>query len=371
MARVWVLSHGARPGGLAETFVPTGKTVHYYAEFDENTLRITGLAALNAGDIKPTQSFGGGATISNYYLSAFEDSAIAEHLVSLSSRSGGELAILGGDLPAEMMLCTAPNQCTRTRPNHAWSCAGLFRRIQQDEIHLVACRGVLRVKDTDPKSNATVALGKDTSEALQEYYKQNEEFAAQLLEMARTDPQGAIAYFNSLGQTVQAQLRGTASGLQFVGWVEQTLAGIELRGRAAVWLDPQSQTSLLGNARPKSFEKCWADQYWRNVFWQWFRGPAHATGQQEALLYVYDLLLAYYDDKSVDNAREIVDYCEGGKGVVPVVDHGIVAELKARVEDGDPGRKEVDRLYDSVVAQLDAVYPTFYEDVGSVKEALR
>ena len=31
----------------------------------------------------------------------------------------------------------------------------------------------------------------------------------------------------------------------------------------------------------------------------------------------------------------------------------------------------MDELWDSIVGQLDMVYPTFYEDVGELKDAIR
>jgi putative adhesin Stv-like protein len=368
MSKVWILSHGARVTTWPDTRVPAGKTVHYYADFDENTLRVNGLAAINAGTIAPTQSFAAGATISDYFLSAFTDAELAQHFASESSATGGPMLTIGGDLPDDLALCTDPHNCTDQH-----GCDGLFGRVQQDEIHLVACRGAMGQENglgwrlgTDSAHNA--APGEDQVEG--SYVMELNRHAEELLQEARTDPQGALTRFRAYPQATQAALIGAHNGLS--AWLESVQQGGG--GHAApesLWLDDSLRGQLLGNARPKTFEKAWRDTYWRNVFWIWFTRVAGAAGGQEALLTLVDLMDAYYDDKSTQNAEAVAEFAQGARGVQPACDAGKASVLQEAVSAGDGVKRAMDELWDSVVAQLEMVYPGFYEDVGTLKDAIR
>ena len=107
MARAFLLSHGARVASAAETFVPAGRTIAFYSEFDK-TLRANGLAALNSGDIQPTETLTGPCKVANYHHSRFENEAIAQHLAVTSSTSGGRSYHVGSDLPKPQPRCTPP-----------------------------------------------------------------------------------------------------------------------------------------------------------------------------------------------------------------------------------------------------------------------
>lgn len=379
MAKVWILSHGARITTWPDTFVPADKTVHYYADYDQNTLRVNGLAALSAGDIQPTKSFAGGDPISDYFLSKFSDAELAQHFASESSRTGGPMLTIGGDLPDNLALCTNPNNCAA--PAH--SCDGLFGRVAEDEIHLVACRGAFdpTLTEEERKKQAesplgwklgdeaahNAAPGEDTVQ--DSYARELNKHAKSLLEMAQTDPQGALATFRSYPQGTQAALIGAHGGI--TRWLEQAQKAPGAGGAGATWLDKALADQLLGNARPKKFEKAWADDYWRNVFWTWFTKVAGADGSQEALLTVYDLMNAYYSDKNLETATAVADYCEGSRGIVPMVDAGKVASLRSAITEDSGWKSAMDDLWDSVVAQLEMVYPQFYDDVGTLKDTIR
>ena len=123
MARAFILGHGASIPGREKTFVPAGKSISFYSEVNTNTLRANGLAALNAGGIPPVQTFKERSPVDNYELSAFEDEAIAQHLASESSLTGGKTYYIGLEtsfgttpLPSPLRLCTTPNACAGTKP---------------------------------------------------------------------------------------------------------------------------------------------------------------------------------------------------------------------------------------------------------------
>jgi hypothetical protein len=366
MSKVWILSHGARVTTWPDTVVPTGKTVHYYADFDENTLRVNGLAAISAGNIAPTESFAGGAAISDYFLSAFTDAELAQHFASESSRTGGPMLTIGGDLPDDLPLCSNPNNCTAQH-----SCTGLFGLVQQDEIHLVACRGAIGQDNglgwqlgNETAHNA--GPGEDTVQ--DSYAMELNQHAGELLELAKTDPQGALAQFRSYPQATQAALIGAHRGI--TPWLEAAQSQGTPAGDG-LWLDAGQRDQLLGNARPKNFEKAWADDYWRNVFWTWYTKVAGAAGPQEALLTLYDLMNDYYSDKNTQTATAVSEYSQGARGVVPACDAGRARALQEAIAEDSGIKSAMDDLWDSVVAQLDMVYPQFYQEVGALKDAIR
>jgi hypothetical protein len=367
MSKVWILSHGARVTTWPNTRVPAGKTVHYYADFDENTLRVNGLAAINAGTIAATESFAAGAEIADYYLSAFTDAELAQHFASESSLTGGPMLTIGGDLPDDLPLCSDPHNCN---PTHS-TCTGLFGRVAQDEIHLVACRGAIGQDNgvgwrlgTDQAHNPQP--GEDLIE--DSYANELTQFAQGILDEAQTDPQGALARFRSYPQGTQAALIGAHRGLSaWLEAVQQQGAGTS----GAAWLDESLQDRLLGNPRPKSFEKAWKDDYWRNVFWIWFVRVANAAGPQEALLTLVDMMNEYYDDKDVEKARAVAEYGQGAHGVQPACDAERTAALADAVAADSGVGRAMDALWDSVVEQLEAIYPQFYDDAGRLKDAIR
>lgn len=214
MARAYLLSHGARIGNQPNTFVPAGRTIAFYSEFDQNTLRLNGLAALNAGDIKPTDTKVGPCEVANYYHSKFEDAAIAQHLASDSSASGGKSYYVGADLPDPSWLCTTPAQCQASYPQHGQQCQGVFNRVAEEEVYSVACRGVWGAKNpaTRELDGTTELLGENAAEA------------QRLLAWKDTDPAAAMAYWQSLTQATQSMIAATGPGVSFKQFADQYFA---------------------------------------------------------------------------------------------------------------------------------------------------
>lgn len=270
MARAYLLSHGARVGNQPDTFVPAGRSISFYSEFDQNTLRLSGLAALNAGDIKPTQTFYGPCPVSNYYHSRFEDPAIAQHLANESSASGGTSYYVGDQLPDPSWLCTTPSQCRATYPQHGPQCEGVFKKITEEEIYSVACRGVWGQKNA-----ATRELDGST-----ELLDENTEEARRLLAWKDTDPAAAMAYWQSLTQATRTMIAATGPGVAFRQFAEQYFAG----GGA-------STTEAVLEARR------YLDAYGEDTFfdWVWAMDPA---GRQRQLILGNQQLGALFERKS-------------------------------------------------------------------------
>jgi hypothetical protein len=214
MARAFLLSHGARVGSAADTFVPAGRTIAFYSEFDETTLREYGLAALNHGDIQPTETLVGPCPVSNYYHSKFEDEAIAQHLAVESSATGGKSYYVGPDLPDPSWLCTTPAACKATHPQHAAGCQGVFKLIAEEEIWSVACRGLYG----SATSKSTMKLAGSTDLDVE-----NETEAKRILAWAQTDPDAAMAYWQSLSQASQVLIASSWNPLK--NFAEQYFAG--------------------------------------------------------------------------------------------------------------------------------------------------
>jgi hypothetical protein len=188
MARAFLLSHGARQPSAGNTFVPAGKSISFYSEYDENTLRSIGLAAVNAGDVTPIDTFTGPITIPNYLLVKFEDNAIAQHLAAESSQTGGRLYFVGSDLDSPTKLCTSPDACEDTYPQHAKSCGGVFTQIAESEILSVSCRGVLGQKGESTRE----------MEGSTEFVDENKQEGLRIFNWAKTDPAAAMEYWESL-----------------------------------------------------------------------------------------------------------------------------------------------------------------------------
>jgi hypothetical protein len=205
MARAFILSHGERNQEDWDTFVPDGSTISFYSDFDEATQRSIGLAALSAGDIEPFETYDGGQLVPNYVLSAFEDSALAEHMTTESSATGAKPYYVGIDLPDPVQLCSDPEECQKTYPQHADSCEGVFGKVAEEEILSVSCR--VLSSDTDP-------AGTDVMEGSTDFMDELRDEAARIQAWLASDPQAAIAYWESLTDATKVQLTGVNVGLE-------------------------------------------------------------------------------------------------------------------------------------------------------------
>jgi Putative adhesin Stv domain len=208
MARAFLLSHGTRVGSVGDTFVPPGRTIAFYSEFDENTLRTIGLAALNAGDITPTETFEGGSPVPNYGLPRFSDGEMAEHLASVSSQTNGTLYFTGAELPDPAWLCTTPDKCATTRPEHHADCRGVFALVAEQDILSVSCRGLQGASGT-----STFEMEGST-----EFMDEMMTEARRIVDWAQTDPEAAMQYYQSLSEATRVQLNGANTNLKT--WAE-------------------------------------------------------------------------------------------------------------------------------------------------------
>lgn len=255
MPRAYVLSHGARKGNYLDTFVPDGKSISFYSEFDENTLRVNGLAAFNAGDIKPTETLTGPCPVANYVHSTFEDDAIAQHIASQSSASGGKPYYVGSDLPDGIVLCTTPKVCVNTYPQHADGCAGIFKRVAEDEIYSVACRGL-----SGAQNPATRELDGST-----DLLDDNQAEAKRILDWAKTDQDAAMAYWQSLTQATRVSLASSYVPLRT--YAEQYFQG-------------------GGEAIPEAVLEArrYLEAYGEETFYEWVRTLDPASRQHQLIM---------------------------------------------------------------------------------------
>ena len=207
----YLLSHGARIGDRPNTFVPEGKTISFYSEFDQNTLRTIGLAALSAGDITPTDTFEAGDEVANYVLVQFEDSAMAEHLAAESSASGGTLYFTGAELPSPAWLCTTPDLCVK--PRHHATCQGVFSLISENEIYSVSCRG-----SAGGPGTSTFEM-----EGSNDFMAEMQTEARRILDWSKTNPDEAMEYYQSLSEATRAMLNGANTNLG--KWAEDYYKG--------------------------------------------------------------------------------------------------------------------------------------------------
>jgi Putative adhesin Stv domain len=229
MARAFILGHGSRVPGREKTFVPTGKSISFYSEVDENTLRSNGLAALNAGDIPPVETFEGESEVDNYSLSRFEDFAIAQHLASESSLTGGTSYFIGMDkIPSPVPLCTTPDACARTKPTkHSMFCKGLFALVPEDELLSVTCRGVRLTQEQRKEGIRNPATGRlgapqvddEGHDSSQDFKVETVAEAKRILELSKTDAPAAIAQVESLSEPTRQML--FSNYVPLMTWVQE------------------------------------------------------------------------------------------------------------------------------------------------------
>lgn len=198
MANAYLLGHGARDTNEPLTFVPEGKSISFYAEFDEYALQSIGLAVLNAGDITPTETYNSGDDIPNYLLQTFTDDELMKFLSAESSRTDGRLYFIGQSPIDDALtkLCTSPTACRATYPHHSNQCRGVFSKIAEDTIYSVSCRGVLGAQN-----DATFEM-----EGTTDYMAELITEAQRILAWKDTDEQAAIDYLASLSEVTRAEL---------------------------------------------------------------------------------------------------------------------------------------------------------------------
>ncbi len=302
MSRAYLLSHGARVSSEPETFVPAGRKIAFYSEFDQNTLRENGLAALNSGSITPTETLVGPCAVPNYYHSKFEDEAIAQHLAVESSASGGVSYYVGSDLPDPSWLCTTPDACTATYPQHAGGCQGVFRLIAEEDIWSVACRGVWG----DRNATTTMELGGTT-----ELDQENEAEAKRILAWAQTDPDAAMAYWQSLNQATQALVASSWNPLKT--FAQQYFAG-------------------GGTATPEAVLEArrYLEAYDEGTFYSWVSQMDENGRQRQLILADPDLAAAYQRGWGmVDPRGALLDGAPAPQTVDPAAALGVQIDEQA------------------------------------------
>jgi hypothetical protein len=93
-------------------------------------------------------------------------------------------------------LCTTPQACAATKPQHAPGCRGVFNLITEEDIYSVSCRGVAGQQ----------GRGTREMEGSTDFADELDDMRRQLMEQKANDSEAAIQYFLSLPQGTQQML---------------------------------------------------------------------------------------------------------------------------------------------------------------------
>jgi len=228
--KIFIAGHGDYKHGSGEVFVPQNCSVHFYSDVDQQLLFVNGMAAVNAGHIKPLHTNFQGSQVENYSLVPFTDVEAARELASVSSRTG-KIYLVGMNAPFDsppISLCTTRGKCRplalrapRHLAQHDPSCQGLFNLVrrslglaetEQVDIHLLACR--VRSDKPDPQTFRSA----DDSGGMRHVDTVRGLAASILQQAADGDRRAALARLDRLPQGTQAQVV-TYPELSF--WLQQ------------------------------------------------------------------------------------------------------------------------------------------------------
>jgi hypothetical protein len=133
---VYIIGHGGLDSDRPETFVPTGTTISFFSDEDEDLRGVNALAAMASGT-GATESFGAGERIPNYSLDALMDRERQQQMTVDPGRIAAKY--VGDQLEDGIYLCEdTGGQCTGGVHN----CAGVFGVVKDPVILYLACRGV-------------------------------------------------------------------------------------------------------------------------------------------------------------------------------------------------------------------------------------
>jgi hypothetical protein len=208
---IW--GHGARTRGEEKVLVPTGTTIRWFSQVDENLLTNNGFLALETGDFgnaTDTQGPGDGSTVEVFNYEVSQD-LVKRDWVSMLHRGDERLMFVGAEVP-EGLLCTTPGPC-RTAGRHA--CAGVFGRVQDSEIVILVCRGV-------PGSGrgSTDAYGRDANSPQRDTVDDMAGFVGGFMTRVAADPDAAMTEFGTFSDPVKIHLAPWPSiaAFQAVHW---------------------------------------------------------------------------------------------------------------------------------------------------------
>ncbi|WP_328455178.1 putative adhesin [Amycolatopsis sp. NBC_00438] len=302
----FVVGHGGHFG--TDTFVPVGRTVKFYAEFDTALLVTASLLGLASGGATARRTVAhdprrGTDDIRNYVLTPHVDDTVAQHLAARPRTPDVVAFFVGTGESAEpgvrwlaptadgLPLCTSPVDCRVAWPNHAAGCRGLFAAVPAEfpVIHLLCCR----VDHLTSGTPLTVAVGHEPEVRSDRGRQPGAAFPAAdgrvvpaIVTKARDI---SPVELESLTPPTQAQLVTAVPDRPPVwagmhGLEPEQLAHV----RAAVAFHP-------GEEAPAELGEAWRQEDWRNAFWAY----CHADGTSAsvgAYLLAYDVISACLDD---------------------------------------------------------------------------
>jgi hypothetical protein len=214
-----VKGHGARIDET-ETFVPNGTTVKLYSDFDFNLRTSSALVAIISGNFaNPNDEAAAGKPIANYKLYKQDDRFIAQWY-AMGAEAGSAIWWVGQSLDDGIRLCNEDGTCDPDTGTH--DCTGVFGKVTDSEIVLLACRGTYDEAGTGTLTSAVAAgssteeYGDDEDDPLHDVNADMDAWLKKFVEEDLvTDPATAEAKFDALPQGTKALALASGYGLAF------------------------------------------------------------------------------------------------------------------------------------------------------------
>jgi hypothetical protein len=208
---VW--GHGLRDRGEEKTFVPDGTTVKWYSDVDQYLITANGFVAVSSGAFgnpNDQQGPGNGTQVEVFNYRVAPDLEKRDY-VALLNRDGHDLKFVGAEVN-EGYLCNDVAGC-RARGSHA--CDGVFGLVHDQELIILACRGVAGMRNA-----ATAAYGRDAADPLASITRDTSVFVQGFARRVMTDPISAEREFDNLSDPVKILLTGwdTISAWESIRW---------------------------------------------------------------------------------------------------------------------------------------------------------
>lgn len=231
-----VKGHGARIDET-ETFVPNGTTVKMYSDFDFNLRTSSALVAIISGNFaNPNDEADAGKPIANYKLYKQDDRFIAQWY-AMGAEAGSPIWWVGQSLEDGIRLCNEDGTCDPDTGTH--DCTGVFGKVTDSEIVLLACRGTYDEAGTGTLTSAVAAgsateeYGDDDEDPLHDVNADMDAWLKKFVEEDLvTNPTAAEAKFDALPQGTKALAlaSGYGSAFSYGRWIAKFAADDDMDG---------------------------------------------------------------------------------------------------------------------------------------------
>jgi hypothetical protein len=224
---VIVKGHGARMDDTM-TFAPTGTTIKMFSGYDLDLSTSAALIAITSGKFgSPNDSAAPGDDIANYELGNQDDGFYAKWY-AMGAEASTPIWWVGSDLDDGIRLCNEDGTCDKAAGTH--DCSGVFGKVKDAEIILLACRGYVEADDAAGASPNE--YGTDTEDPLYDANKDMDKWLTDFMERVKADPTAAEAEYDSLPQGTQALLlsRGDGNAFSLGRWVRYFAEADDMTG---------------------------------------------------------------------------------------------------------------------------------------------